>query len=68
MPKTQELSHELAINYLRKSGLSFHKMEEQLICHHSIIMKTYKQFVSSGCVEKKARSGRPNKFNERGER
>ena len=31
-------------------------------------LEDLKQFVSNGCVEKKARSGRPRKINERGER
>ena len=70
MPKTRELSHDerLAIKYLRESRLSFRKIGEQLSCHYSTALRIYKQFVSSGCVEKKARSGRPNKINERGER
>ena len=60
MPKTRELSHDerLAIKYLRESGLSFRKIGEQLSCHYSTSLRVYKQFVSSGCVEKKARNGR----------
>ena len=70
MPKTRELSNDerLAIKYLRESGLSFRKIGEQLNCHHSTALKIYNRFVSSGSVAKKARSGRPSKINERGER
>ena len=70
MPKTRELSHDerLAIKYLRESRLSFRKIGEQLSCHYSTALWIYKQFVSSVCVEEKARSGCPNKINERGER
>jgi len=70
MPKTRELSNDerLAIKYLRESGLSFRKIGEQLNCHHSTALKIYNRIVSSGSVAKKARSGRPTKINERGER
>ena len=70
MPKTRELSNDerLAIKYLRESGLSFRKIGEQLNCHHSTALTIYNRFVSSGSVAKKARSGRPSKINERGER
>ena len=70
MPKTRELSNEerLAINYLKESGLSLRKIGEQLNCHHSTALKIYNQFLSSGFIAKKARSGRPSKINERGER
>ena len=70
MPKTRELSNEerLAINYLRETGLPFRKIGEQLNCHHSTAVNLYNQFVSSGCIAKKARSGRPSKVSERGER
>ena len=70
MPKTRELSNEerLAIKYLKESGLSFRKIGEQLNCHHSTALKTYNQYLSSGSIAKKARSGRPSKITERGER
>ena len=70
MPKTQELSKEerLAIMYLKESGLSFRKIGEQLNCHLSTALKIYNQFLSSGSIAKKVRSGRPSKINERGER
>ena len=69
MPKTRELSTEerLAIN-LMESGLSFRKIGEQLNCHHPTALKIDSQFVSSGFITKKARSGRPSEIKERGER
>ena len=67
MPKSQELFHDerLAMKYLRESGMSCCKIGDQLSCHNSTALKIYNQFVSGDCVEKEARSRRPNKINER---
>ena len=69
MPKTKELKSEqqIAVRCLRESGLSYHEIGKQVGCHHSTAMKIYKKFATTGSVENKERTGRPNRFNERGE-
>ena len=70
MPKIRELSLEqrVAARYLRESGLSYRDIEKQVGCHHSTALQIYRKFVTTGSNEGKERPGRPNKFNERGER
>ena len=70
MPKLRELSYEErhTIKILRENGLSFPKIGKIVGCHHSTALRIYRSFEATNSIEKLPRTGRPRKFDKRGER
>ena len=69
MAKVRQLSFEESlVDILRESSLSCREIVRHNGCHHSTALRIHKQIVSAGLVAKQDRPGRPNKFDERGER
>ncbi len=69
MTKVGELLSEerLTVKVLRQAGLSYPKIVEIVGCHYTTAMRIY-SFEDTWSIEKKKRSGRPKKFDERGDR
>ena len=70
MVKAKEYSQDerVAIKYLREAGHSCAEIARQVGCSKSTEHYIYKSLERSGSAKKGARTGRPKKISERGER
>ena len=70
MVKTKEYSQDerVASKYLREAGHSYAEIARQVGCSKSTAHYIYKSLERTGSVKKGARTGRPKKISERGER
>ena len=70
MAKTRELqdAERAIVKNLSVKGLSTREISRIVGCHFSTVSRILKKFKTEGTVQKSRRSGRPKKFDPRGER